>query len=87
MRSCTSRLLLKPVLMITVPAISSSIRFPSKCLAANCGWARGKADVLYVANTFEVIARLNELEHCAQAHEITSVGSDQNRSQAASAHR
>lgn len=30
-------------------------------LDANCGWARGKADVLYVADAFEVMARLNEL--------------------------
>jgi electron transfer flavoprotein alpha subunit len=30
-------------------------------LDPNCGWARGKADVLYVANAFEVIAKLNEL--------------------------
>jgi electron transfer flavoprotein alpha subunit len=27
----------------------------------NCGWARGKADVLYVADAFEVMRRLNEL--------------------------
>ncbi len=26
-----------------------------------CGWARGKADVLYVADAFEVIAKVNEL--------------------------
>jgi electron transfer flavoprotein alpha subunit len=30
-------------------------------LDANCGWAQGKADVLYVADAFEVIARANEL--------------------------
>ena len=30
-------------------------------LDPNCGWARGKADVLYVANAFEVIAKLNAL--------------------------
>lgn len=30
-------------------------------LDANCGWARGKADVLYVADAFQVMARLNEL--------------------------
>jgi len=30
-------------------------------LDPNCGWARGKADVLYVANAFEVIAKLNEI--------------------------
>ena len=30
-------------------------------LDPNCGWARGKADVLYLADAFEVIAKLNEL--------------------------
>jgi electron transfer flavoprotein alpha subunit len=30
-------------------------------LDANCGWARGKADVVYVADAFQVIARVNEL--------------------------
>ena len=30
-------------------------------LDPNCGWARGKADVLYVADAFEVMAKLNEL--------------------------
>lgn len=30
-------------------------------LDANCGWSRGKADVLYVADAFEVIAKLNQL--------------------------
>jgi electron transfer flavoprotein alpha subunit len=30
-------------------------------LDPNCGWARGKADVLYVADAFKVIARLNSL--------------------------
>jgi len=28
---------------------------------ANCGWAQGKADVLYIADAFQVIARVNEL--------------------------
>jgi electron transfer flavoprotein alpha subunit len=28
---------------------------------ANCGWAQGKADVLYVADAFRVIKRVNEL--------------------------
>ena len=28
---------------------------------AGCGWAMGKADVLYVADAFEVIAKVNEL--------------------------
>ncbi|MFB3778069.1 MAG: electron transfer flavoprotein subunit alpha [Bryobacteraceae bacterium] len=30
-------------------------------LDPNCGWARGKADVLYVADAFEVMARVNTL--------------------------
>jgi len=30
-------------------------------LDANCGWAQGKADVLYVADAFEVMKRVNEL--------------------------
>jgi electron transfer flavoprotein alpha subunit len=30
-------------------------------LDPNCGWGRGKADVLYVADAFEVMARLNDL--------------------------
>lgn len=30
-------------------------------LDPNCGWARGKADVLYVADAFEVIPKLNAL--------------------------
>jgi electron transfer flavoprotein alpha subunit len=30
-------------------------------LDPNCGWARGKADVLYVADAFAVIAKANEL--------------------------
>ncbi|HLK67920.1 MAG TPA: hypothetical protein VKU19_31020 [Bryobacteraceae bacterium] len=30
-------------------------------LDANCGWARGKADVLYVADAFAVMRRVNEL--------------------------
>lgn len=28
---------------------------------ANCGWAQGKADVLYVADAFQVMKRVNEL--------------------------
>jgi electron transfer flavoprotein alpha subunit len=28
---------------------------------ANCGWAQGKADVLYVADAFQVIQKVNEL--------------------------
>ena len=30
-------------------------------LDPNCGWARGKADVLYVADAFQVIGKLNSL--------------------------
>ena len=30
-------------------------------LNPNCGWARGKADVLYVADAFAVMAKVNEL--------------------------
>lgn len=30
-------------------------------LDPNCGWTRGKADVVYVADAFKVMARLNEL--------------------------
>jgi electron transfer flavoprotein alpha subunit len=30
-------------------------------LDANCGWARGKADVVYVADAFEVMAKVNAL--------------------------
>lgn len=30
-------------------------------LDANCGWARGKADVVYVADAFEVMAHVNRL--------------------------
>jgi electron transfer flavoprotein alpha subunit len=30
-------------------------------LDANCGWTRGKADVVYVADAFEVVSRVNAL--------------------------
>ena len=30
-------------------------------LDPNCGWARGKADVLYVADAFEVMSKVNPL--------------------------
>ena len=30
-------------------------------LDPNCGWARGKADVLYVADAFQVMTKVNEL--------------------------
>jgi electron transfer flavoprotein alpha subunit len=35
-------------------------------LDPNCGWARGKADVLYVADAFKVMAKVNELLAAAQ---------------------
>jgi electron transfer flavoprotein alpha subunit len=30
-------------------------------LDPNCGWAHGKADVLYVADAFQVMAKVNDL--------------------------
>ena len=36
-------------------------------LDPNCGWARGKADVLYVADAFEVMAKVNALLKKPQA--------------------
>jgi hypothetical protein len=30
-------------------------------LDPNCGWARGKTDVLYIADAFQVISKLNAL--------------------------
>ena len=30
-------------------------------LDADCGWARGKADVLYVADAFEIMSKVNAL--------------------------
>jgi electron transfer flavoprotein alpha subunit len=44
-------------------------------LDPNCGWARGKADVLYVADAFQVIAKLSQLLAVkSEAHrELTSV--------------
>ena len=30
-------------------------------LDANCGWAQGKADVVYVADAFAVMKKVNEL--------------------------
>ncbi|MGA9671777.1 MAG: hypothetical protein WBQ94_21375 [Terracidiphilus sp.] len=36
-------------------------------LDPNCGWARGKADVVYVADAFQVIAELNALLNAGQA--------------------
>jgi electron transfer flavoprotein alpha subunit len=37
-------------------------------LDPNCGWARGKADVLYVADAFEVLAKVNQLLASAPEH-------------------
>jgi electron transfer flavoprotein alpha subunit len=37
-------------------------------LDPNCGWARGKADVLYVADAFAVMKRVNELLQERSAH-------------------
>ncbi len=39
-------------------------------LDPNCGWARGKADVLYVADAFEVMAKVNAL----LGREVTAIG-------------
>src|SRR5208283_801993 len=36
-------------------------------LDANCGWARGKADVVYIADAFQVMARLNALLDAGKA--------------------
>jgi electron transfer flavoprotein alpha subunit len=36
-------------------------------LDPNCGWARGKADVLYVADAFQIMARVNALLAAAPA--------------------
>ena len=36
-------------------------------LDANCGWTRGKADVVYVADAFQVIAKVNELLRTVKA--------------------
>ena len=46
-------------------------------LDPNCGWARGKADVLYVANAFEVMETVNALlAGSKQKEEKTAVASD-----------
>ena len=36
-------------------------------LDPNCGWTRGKADVVYVADAFQVMARVNELLEAKKA--------------------
>ena len=55
-------------------------------LDPNCGWARGKGDVLYVADAFQVIAKLNSLlaakavrteEWCEASHELNPAGCQQ----------
>jgi electron transfer flavoprotein alpha subunit len=33
----------------------------------NCGWTRGKADVVYVADAFAVMAKVNELQAAGKA--------------------
>jgi electron transfer flavoprotein alpha subunit len=35
-------------------------------LDPNCGWTRGKADVVYIADAFQVVARLNTLLESSQ---------------------
>jgi electron transfer flavoprotein alpha subunit len=46
-------------------------------LDPNCGWARGKADVLYVADAFEVMAKVNALlAEATQKQEQTAAASD-----------
>jgi electron transfer flavoprotein alpha subunit len=46
-------------------------------LDPNCGWARGKADVLYVADAFEVIAEVNALlAEATQKEAETAAASD-----------
>jgi electron transfer flavoprotein alpha subunit len=46
-------------------------------LDPNCGWARGKADVLYVADAFAVMAEINALlEKRADMKEETAAASD-----------
>ncbi|MGB9235289.1 MAG: hypothetical protein WCC04_12815 [Terriglobales bacterium] len=44
-------------------------------LDPNCGWARGKADVLYIADAFQVIAKLNSLlaEKASARESVTSL--------------
>ena len=44
-------------------------------LDPNCGWARGKADVLYVADAFAVIAKVNELLAAAEQHDPVKAAS------------
>jgi len=42
-------------------------------LDPNCGWARGKADVLYVADAFQVMAKLNLLLTEQPREDLTAV--------------
>ena len=55
--ACTVKLAV-PV-AVGVPVVGDAVRAIS--LDPNCGWTRGKADVVYVADAFKVIAKLNEL--------------------------
>lgn len=41
-------------------------------LDANCGWARGKADVVYVADAFEVMTKLNALVAAKKNNSVTA---------------
>jgi electron transfer flavoprotein alpha subunit len=41
-------------------------------LDANCGWARGKADVVYVADAFEVMKKLNALLATQQEEKLAA---------------
>jgi electron transfer flavoprotein alpha subunit len=43
-------------------------------LDPNCGWARGKADVLYVGDAFQVISKLTLLLAEKSKHEMVTVG-------------
>lgn len=45
-------------------------------LDPNCGWARGKADVLYVADAFEVIGKINAMLAESTPKEETAAASD-----------
>jgi len=62
----------------TVGSRSINVRRAAS-LDPNCGWAHGKADVLYVADAFKVMARVNELlaagfVEVGKAHAYSAVG-------------
>ena len=44
-------------------------------LDPNCGWTRGKADVVYIADAFQVMARVNALAGCNESVTSESVAS------------